>query len=164
MFLTRMGPGPWSDESLVTTVKPRPSEPADRNVKIKGDTTASNYFSPKYPALLWIWYPHLSSTEENHTSIHSNTHTHRFKNTPENFASVLLTQFHTAIVSGLTLWAITGAAESAGVKALKMGSALERRGRTRAEQRWDEEKGKGGSECNPAGTESRCSGKRSQRF
>lgn len=27
MFLTRMGPGPWTEESLVTTVKPRPSEP-----------------------------------------------------------------------------------------------------------------------------------------
>lgn len=27
MFLTRMGPGAWTEESLVTTVKPRPSEP-----------------------------------------------------------------------------------------------------------------------------------------
>ncbi|MEQ2172407.1 hypothetical protein GOODEAATRI_020725, partial [Goodea atripinnis] len=28
MFLTRIGPGPWTVESLVTTVKPRPSVPA----------------------------------------------------------------------------------------------------------------------------------------
>lgn len=30
MFLTRMGPGPCTEESLVTTVKPRPSGPVRR--------------------------------------------------------------------------------------------------------------------------------------
>lgn len=30
MFFTRMGPGPCTDESLVTTVKPSPSGPAER--------------------------------------------------------------------------------------------------------------------------------------
>lgn len=30
MFFTRMGPGPWTEESRVTTVKPRPSGPAER--------------------------------------------------------------------------------------------------------------------------------------
>lgn len=30
MFLTRMGPGPWTEESLVTTVKPSPSVPAEQ--------------------------------------------------------------------------------------------------------------------------------------
>lgn len=30
MFLTRMGPGPWTVLSLVTTVKPRPSVPAGK--------------------------------------------------------------------------------------------------------------------------------------
>lgn len=37
MFLTRMGPGPWTEESLVTTVKPRPSEPrrAGKHTQVK---------------------------------------------------------------------------------------------------------------------------------
>lgn len=37
MFLTRMGPGPWTVESLVTTVKPRPSDPTHGSVN-KGET------------------------------------------------------------------------------------------------------------------------------
>ena len=36
MFFTRMGPGPWTEESLVTTVKPRPSEP--RHTQTHTDT------------------------------------------------------------------------------------------------------------------------------
>lgn len=33
MFLTRMGPGPCTEESLVTTVKPNPSGPTDIGMK-----------------------------------------------------------------------------------------------------------------------------------
>lgn len=31
MFFTRIGPGPWTEESRVTTVKPRPSAPVRKN-------------------------------------------------------------------------------------------------------------------------------------
>lgn len=69
MFLTRMGPGPWSVESLVTTVKPRPSDPTQR-----WDATARSHFSPKYPVLLCIW---------------CHTHTHTFENTRELWIGVV---------------------------------------------------------------------------
>lgn len=51
---------------------------------------------------------------------------------------MLLTELRAAILCGLNLWAITGAAISAGAKALKMGSGTEQE----EEQEWSKDEKK----------------------